>query len=140
MPMKLYISKNLIAIMSTFEERIEYWLDLADYDLVTAKVMLESKRYLYLGFMCHQVVEKSIKAFFWFVKKTEPPYTHNLLVLSEKSTLEKILSKEHKTLLNELMPLNIQARYPNDKLLLLNALNYNKSRSLLKKQKNLTNG
>lgn len=83
--------------------------------------------------MCHQVIEKSIKAYFWYVKKSEPPYSHNLLVLSEKSTLENLLSDEQRILLNELMPLNIQARYPNDRLALLKTLNYNKSRSILKR-------
>ena len=121
--------------MDKTKERIEYWLDLANYDLVTAKVMLESKRYLYLGFMCHQVIEKSIKAYFWHVKKSDPPYSHNLLVLSDKSTLENLLSSEQKIFLNELMPLNIQARYPNDKLAMLKTLNYNKSRSILKRTK-----
>jgi len=38
-------------------ERIEYWLELADYDLETAKVMQQTGRYLYVGFMCHQTVE-----------------------------------------------------------------------------------
>ena len=121
--------------MDKTKERIEYWLDLANYDLVTAKVMLESKRYLYLGFMCHQVIEKSIKAYFWHVKKSDPPYSHNLLVLSDKSTLENLLSSEQKIFLNELMPLNIQARYPNDKLAMLKTLNYNKSRTILKRTK-----
>ena len=121
--------------MDKTKERIEYWLDLANYDLVTAKVMLESKRYLYLGFMCHQVIEKSIKAYFWHVKKSVPPYSHNLLVLSDKSTLENLLSSEQKIFLNALMPLNIQARYPNDKLAMLKTLNYNKSRTILKRTK-----
>lgn len=121
--------------MDKTKERIEYWLDLANYDLVTAKVMLESKRYLYLGFMCHQVIEKSIKAYFWHVKKSDPPYSYNLLVLSDKSTLENLLSSEQKIFLNELMPLNIQARYPNDKLAMLKTLNYNKSRTILKRTK-----
>ena len=121
--------------MDKTKERIEYWLDLANYDLVTAKVMLDSKRYLYLGFMCHQVIEKSIKAYFWHVKKSDPPYSHNLLVLSDKSTLENLLSSEQKIFLNELMPLNIQARYPNDKLAMLKTLNYNKSRTILKRTK-----
>jgi HEPN domain-containing protein len=35
-------------------DKTEYWLDLAKYDLETAKAMLYSKRYLYVGFMCHQ--------------------------------------------------------------------------------------
>ena len=121
--------------MNKTKERIEYWLDIAKYDLDTAKAMLESKRYLYLGFMCHQVVEKSVKAYYWYVNKSEPPYIHNLLTLSKISGLVNLLDEGKKELINELIPLNIQARYPEDKLALLKSLNYNKSRSLLKRTK-----
>ena len=34
------------------ETKIKYWIDLSDYDLETADAMLNSKRYLYVGFMC----------------------------------------------------------------------------------------
>ena len=33
------------------DSRVEYWIELSDYDLETAEAMLESKRYLYVGFM-----------------------------------------------------------------------------------------
>lgn len=36
------------------DEKVAYWLDLAEYDLETAMAMLETKRFLYVGFMCHQ--------------------------------------------------------------------------------------
>ena len=39
----------------TKEEKIAYWVELSDYDLETAEVMLATKRYLYVAFMCHQV-------------------------------------------------------------------------------------
>ena len=45
-------------------EIIEYWKELAEYDLETAKAMLKTKRYLYVGFMCHQVIEKIFKGYF----------------------------------------------------------------------------
>jgi HEPN domain-containing protein len=109
--------------MNNTKERIEYWLDIADYDLITAEAMLQSKRYLYLGFMCHQVIEKSIKAYFWYSNKTEPPYTHNLLMLSEKANIENLLTDQQRKLIDELMPLNIQTRYPEDKQSLLKYLN-----------------
>lgn len=44
------------------EERVKYWIDVAEYDYDTAKVMLKSGRRLYVAFMCHQVVEKMLKA------------------------------------------------------------------------------
>jgi hypothetical protein len=31
----------------------KYWVELSHYDLETAQAMLDTKRYLYVGFMCH---------------------------------------------------------------------------------------
>lgn len=44
--------------------KVKYWIELSDYDLETAVVMLNGKRYLYVGFMCHQSIEKAFKAYF----------------------------------------------------------------------------
>ena len=46
------------------EKNIKYWIELSDYDLETEEAMLNSKRYLYFGFMCHQTIEKAFKAYF----------------------------------------------------------------------------
>ena len=116
-------------------EKIKYWMDIAHYDLVSAKAMMETKRFLYVGFLCHQVVEKCLKAYFWHTKKKVPPYSHNLLVLSEESGLDKRASKDHFALFDELMPLNIQARYPEDKEFLMKSLNSKKCKDLYKKTK-----
>lgn len=99
----------------------EYWIDLAQYDLETAKAMNEAGRYLYVGFMCHQTVEKSLKACYSHRRKDAPPYTHNLSILAEKAGLYSEMSEEQKNFLDFLEPLNIEARYPTrkDKLLAL---------------------
>lgn len=97
----------------------EYWLDIADYDLETAKSLMLSKRWLYVGFMCHQVIEKSIKAYWCATKPDDPPYTHNLLNLVQSSNLVKELSNEQKMFIQRIMPLNIEARYPEYKERLL---------------------
>jgi HEPN domain-containing protein len=49
-------------VVSAVNGRTRYWLELADYDIETAKVMLSGRRYLYVGFMCHQTIEKALKA------------------------------------------------------------------------------
>ena len=51
------------------DDNIRYWIELSEYDLETAKVMLSSRRLLYVGFMCHQVVEKALKAIISFLEK-----------------------------------------------------------------------
>lgn len=117
------------------KEKIDYWLQIAHYDMVSAKAMLESKRFLYVGFLCHQVVEKCLKAYYWHTRKKKPPYSHNLLLLSEGSGLDKLADEDLLVLFNELMPLNIQARYPEDRELLLKALTAKKCGDLYKRTK-----
>ena len=64
-------------------DKVAYWLDIADYDLETANAMLITRRWLYVGFMCHQVLEKTMKAYWCATKPDDPPYTHNLLNLAQ---------------------------------------------------------
>lgn len=45
-------------------EKIEHWLDIAEYDLETAVAMQNSARYLYTVFMCQQALEKLLKAIY----------------------------------------------------------------------------
>ena len=61
----------------TPDEKIQYWLDIADYDLATAEAMYRTKRWLYVAFMCHQVIEKTLKAYWNGTQTEDPPYTHN---------------------------------------------------------------
>jgi len=82
--------------------KVTYWIELSDYDLITASAMLKSRRYLYVGFMCHQAIEKILKAYFVFIKNKIPPYSHNLRYLSEESLIFELFSEEQKLFLNEL--------------------------------------
>ena len=43
-------------------EKTKYWLEMAEYDFETARIMLQGRRFLYVGFMCHQTIEKILKA------------------------------------------------------------------------------
>jgi len=43
------------------KKKYKYWLDIAEYDLETARAMYISGRYLYVAFMCQQAVEKNSK-------------------------------------------------------------------------------
>jgi predicted nucleotidyltransferase len=40
------------------------WFASADYDIQTAEAMLKSQRYLYVVFMCHLAIEKTLKALY----------------------------------------------------------------------------
>jgi HEPN domain-containing protein len=123
--------------MMNVDEKVEYWLDIAAYDIETAQAMLKTKRFLYVGFMCHQVIEKALKAYYWQKMRSEPEYTHNLIKLCEMSGINEILTNDHIRLINTLMPLNIQARYPKDKMTLLKELDKQICTDIFKRTKEL---
>jgi HEPN domain-containing protein len=81
----------------------------------TAEAMLQTKRYLYVGFMCHQVIEKIFKAGFTMLKEDTPPYVHKLVLLARRAGFYDMLSDEQKDFVIALDPLNINARYPDYK-------------------------
>lgn len=112
-------------------DRSGYWQELAEYDLDTAKAMLETGRYLYVGFMCHQVVEKMMKAYYAKSHGEMPPYTHNLELLAGKSSLAASLSDEQLGFIRLLEPLNVESRYPADRELLAQALSADRCREIL---------
>jgi HEPN domain-containing protein len=103
----------------TKDEKIAYWKDIANYDLETANTMLTGGRYLYVGFMCHQAVEKMLKAYYTKIKEETPPFIHNLKILANACDVYYELSDGQKDLIDELIPLNIEARYPTYKEKLL---------------------
>ena len=115
-------------------EKVEYWLSIADYDIETARAMLKSGRLLYVGFMCHQTIEKALKA----VISREcgegelPPKIHDLSKLAVQANLLDIMSEEQQDFIEVLNPLNIKARYPEYKADLAVGITKESSRKLLK--------
>jgi len=113
------------------QEKADYWNDLSQYDLETARVMLDGRRYLYVGFMCHQSVEKALKACHWFMIQAEPEYTHSLSRLARKAGLIAELSESQKSFIDLLEPMNIEARYPTDKAKLSKVLTHERCEQIL---------
>ncbi len=113
-------------------DKIKYWIDIAEYDLKTANSMLKSKRLLYVGFMCHQSIEKILKALYTKITNDTPPYTHNLLFLSQECGLIDKMDELKINFLKELQPLNIEARYPGYKNLIYKKLSVTKTNEILK--------
>lgn len=93
-----------------------YWFDLAEYDLETAEAMLYSKRYLYVGFMCHQTIEKALKAIYAEEHNAVPPRIHNLARLLKLTDLSKEIPADLLEVIHQLSPLNIASRYPDEDL------------------------
>lgn len=116
---------------------MKYWTEVSDYDLDTADAMFRTGRWLYVGYMCHQTIEKAIKAF-WCSRKEEPaPYSHNLINLAQSSGLGQLLSDEQKAFISEMMPLNIEARYPSYKQSISDALSEERCKEIITKTREL---
>ena len=99
-----------------------YWTELSDYDMKTAEAMLKSERYLYVGFMAHQAIEKILKAYFVSTKGETAPFSHSLSFLAKQSGIYTYFSEEQKNFIDLLEPMNIETRYPTQKEQLLKSL------------------
>lgn len=119
------------------DDKTLYWLDLSDYDIKTAEAMLETKRYLYVGFMCHQCIEKLFKALISEKELDVAPKIHNLIRLAELCQVFENMPERHKETIFLLNPLNIESRYPTYKEDMLKQLDDEKCKSILDSTKEL---
>ena len=119
------------------EERIVYWLGIADYDLETADTLYNGGRWVYVAFMCHQVIEKTLKAYWCATQEEEPPYTHNLLRLASGCGLAERMSQEQARFIDLMVPMNIEARYPSYKEAISRGLNQEFCRSIMDRTKEM---
>jgi len=94
--------------------------------------MLDTKRYLYVGFMCHQVIEKILKAYWSKVSEEPPLKIHSLSRLAEKTGLDDDMTEEQLDYIDALEPLNIETRYPSYKERLMKSLNADRCKKLIK--------
>ena len=112
-------------------DKVQYWLDLCVDDLATAKVLLESKRLLHMGFFCHMIVEKALKAL--IVDRTDeiPPKIHDLQKLAVRGKIFDSLSEEQFAFIDKLTPLQIEARYPEHKETIASTLTVDTCQNIL---------
>ncbi|MDL1983672.1 MAG: HEPN domain-containing protein [Deltaproteobacteria bacterium] len=116
-------------------EKVDYWLDIADYDMETARSLQKSGRYLYTVFICQQAVEKLLKANYMKRFSKEAPFSHNLVYLN--SLVELGTSDSHLKLIAELTTFYIEGRYPVYKKKLSAMIDKEKSSSILKRTEEL---
>ncbi|MCL2079476.1 MAG: HEPN domain-containing protein [Oscillospiraceae bacterium] len=107
------------------QEKFDYWLDIAQYDLDTAKTMLNSGRWLYVMFMCQQAVEKLVKGLYVLYIDDNVPKTHNIRVLIERyeSLLPEEITDERYNLFEDLTIHYLNGRYADYKQKLSEWLN-----------------
>lgn len=93
--------------------------------------MLESKEFIYVGFMCHQAIEKILKGIYSQKFDETPPRTHNLARLLEITELEDQLPSDMQETLKELNPFNVVTSYPEENLAIMDDFTQKYSEDLL---------
>lgn len=71
--------------MINIQKQIDYWINGAEDDILTAEILISRNRLLHGLFFCHLVIEKAIKAHIVKSTKEIAPRSHNLILLSEKA-------------------------------------------------------
>lgn len=119
------------------DKDVQYWIEISEYDLKVAEGMLEKGYYIYVGFMCHQSIEKILKGIYIKNYNQIPPHIHKLDRLIEESGIKDLFSESQLDLIDELTPLNIQARYPAYKDSIYRLVTKEKGEDILQKTKEL---
>jgi HEPN domain-containing protein len=109
----------------------ELWLEDADYDLESAKAMLESKRYFFVVFMCHLTIEKLLKAVIVERLGIQPPKIHGLIALATRTALT--IPIKHRKLVNELDDMGVITRYPDGRRAIAKSLTNKRVASFFKR-------
>jgi HEPN domain-containing protein len=103
------------------EEKYQYWLTDARYDIETAEHMFARGRWFYVLFMCQQSIEKLAKGLFGlYFDFNTIPFTHNINKLI-KPIADKVpvhISQETWAFFEELTKYALNKRYPDYKLLM----------------------
>ncbi len=115
---------------------VEHWAERSLYDLDTAKIMLDTGRYLYVAYMCQQTIEKILKALIAQLGKENFPI-HNLNRLAEIADINNELTSEQFNFIAELTPYHIEARYGDYKDSLSEIINEKKAEQVYKKTREI---
>ena len=117
------------------EDIARKWLEQVDEDMLAADALYHSGRWLYIGFLCHQAIEKLIKAYWFAMRDDEPFYLHNHFRLLEGCGLKAMLSEEQRRFIEIMSPMYIAARYPEYKSQVARMLNENGSAYIIEQTK-----
>ena len=95
------------------KQKIRYWLESAEDDWKVSNHLFEKGDYTYVLFFGHLTIEKILKEIFVDRNNENPPYTHRLVYLGERISLD--LTEEQLELFETVTDFNMEARYPDEK-------------------------
>ena len=121
----------------TPDDAVTHWIEIAARDHDTAKLLHEHGKYPESVFFCHQTLEKIIKGYYYSVKRSAPPYIHNLTRLIKEAGIYELLSEEQKDFIDFLSPLNVRSRYLDEEERLLAAMTPERCVEIVKRTEGL---
>lgn len=68
----------------TGQEKYRYWMMLVDYDMDTAKILMDAERWTYAVVVCQQAIERLVKGMHAYHTAKEAPKSHNIPFLINK--------------------------------------------------------
>lgn len=128
--------RQAIAIMAR-EDIVQKWLYHVHEDIGAADCLFQSGRWLYVGFLCHQALEKALKAYYVATHDDDPPYTHSHTRLLNICGLTDELTDAQLDFIDLMVPLYIESRYPEQKMQTSQMLNRDACHYILTSTKEL---
>ena len=119
------------------QRKIRQWLDIVAEDLSVAELLYNNGHWLYTGFMCHQVIEKTLKAYWCVCRDDDPPFLHDHERIAKGCGLYTKMSEEQKDFLEGIKNMNIEARYQEVKNAVARRLNRETTAMILETTKQL---
>ena len=119
------------------KERANKWLEIVSEDLSVAEVLYKTGHWLYVGFPCHQVSEKTRKAYWCVCRDDDPPYIHDHVRIAKGCGIYTKMSEEQKDFLEGIKRLNIEARYQEIKDAVARSLNRDNTAKILETTKQM---
>ena len=94
------------------KKETENWLKMVEYDLATAKELFKTGRFVYVIFMCHLAIEKTLKAIICEETNKVPPKTHDLIYLINLGKI--VLPNDLLDFVGIINNASVVTRYPED--------------------------
>ena len=120
------------------ENIVQAWLDQVREDISSAECLFQGGHWLYVAFLCHQAIEKILKAYYAANNDDDPPYTHSHMRLLDVCGLTEEISEEYMAFLDYMAPMYIKARYPEEKTKISKTLTKEACQYMIETTKELT--
>ncbi len=127
-----------IALIMAKNDIVQAWLGHVHEDISAAECLLQGGHWLYVAFLCHQALEKALKAYYAATNDDDPPYTHSHTRLLNVCGLTEELSDTQLRFIALMEPMYIKARYPEQKARTARVLSREICQDFIEKTKQLT--